>query len=422
MSWASGGVVSTGPLIFTLINSDGTNFDKISAIRINNELVKEIGAFKACRKTRDGLLITTLGAEQATKLQSTAVFLGKPVKISPHPVFNFKKGVVRHHEVTLCSEAELLQDLSSQGAESIQVVHRKNSDGQLTATRTAIITFNSTTLPSHVFLGYHRVEVEPHFYLPRRCFKCQTFGHLTTKCTRPEICVCGGVPHQGECATAMCPNCRGPHRADDKSCPAYSKELAVEKFRASNGVSYYEARRCIQQQNSATTYSSVAAATPPAHQTVADMVTQLRPLLRDLLREVVKELFFPKNIEHDNAQPSDYDIAQEPEMADSSPTIPPTRPPAGNTKQSRAESSPISTSVNSASQPMLTSENSASQPMLPSENSASQLMLSSQTATSQPTAYSRTPASHKMDTSDALSTKRLTQMNSNEFSTPKKKK
>lgn len=61
-----------------------------------------------------------------------------------------------------------------------------------------------------------------------RCFKCQDFGHTTTRCTRRQICSkCGNNHHKSECkeTTLRCVNCtksgdNNEHSADSRDCPA----------------------------------------------------------------------------------------------------------------------------------------------------------------------------------------------------------
>ena len=52
-----------------------------------------------------------------------------------------------------------------------------------------ILTFNSSTVPSHVLLENVRVAVRAYKQKPVQCFKCYKFGHLSRTCTAEQICV-----------------------------------------------------------------------------------------------------------------------------------------------------------------------------------------------------------------------------------------
>ena len=65
---------------------------------------------------------------------------------------------------------------------------------------------------------------------PLRCFKCQKFGHHSSRCPNTDICALCSGRHQtqlclskfknGETIQAKCPNCKGGHHAWNSRCPA----------------------------------------------------------------------------------------------------------------------------------------------------------------------------------------------------------
>ena len=65
----------------------------------------------------------------------------------------------------------------------------------------------------------------------RQCYNCQNFGHSAKNCQAKTKCViCGeGHSHKGcpnkEKKQPKCANCRGPHVANYKGCPAYKKQV-----------------------------------------------------------------------------------------------------------------------------------------------------------------------------------------------------
>ena len=61
----------------------------------------------------------------------------------------------------------------------------------------------------------------------QQCFKCQGFGHKAPNCTKkPKCVVCGEAHSHKNCPnkekrSPKCADCRGPHVAIYKGCPAY---------------------------------------------------------------------------------------------------------------------------------------------------------------------------------------------------------
>ena len=64
----------------------------------------------------------------------------------------------------------------------------------------------------------------------QQCFKCQGFGHKAQNCTKKQKCVvCGEAHSHKDCPnknkkTPKCANCRGPHVANYRGCPAYKDQ------------------------------------------------------------------------------------------------------------------------------------------------------------------------------------------------------
>ena len=178
------------------------------------------------------------------------------VKVSAHRSLNFSKGVVRFRQAAedLTNE-ELANDLNTsrsnkdlpQVREASRVIITK--DGKKVKTGTFFLTFNASTLPKYIFLGFERFEVEPHIPLPRRCYKCQRFGHGARSCrATDDVCpICSSTDHQqNDCPnkdTPKCPNCDGAHPATSKDCPTFITEKAALRIQVETHCTLPAARK-----------------------------------------------------------------------------------------------------------------------------------------------------------------------------------
>ena len=85
------------------------------------------------------------------------------------------------------------------------------------------------------------------------CFKCNCFGHVTSKCKNTYQCSrCGGEYTRKTCENDQkCVNCGGNRSAASKICPQYAKEAEIIKIIVTNKISYAEA--CKQVKNASVT-------------------------------------------------------------------------------------------------------------------------------------------------------------------------
>lgn len=113
----------------------------------------------------------------------------------PHQFLNLSKGVTKCPELSLCSSEEIENDdtLKKQGVTDVKRMQVKRDD-TIINTNTYILTFEKPTLSKEIKIGYTIAKVEPYIPNPRRCHKCQKFGHLQNICTRTSVCRrCGGT-------------------------------------------------------------------------------------------------------------------------------------------------------------------------------------------------------------------------------------
>ena len=84
-------------------------------------------------------------------------------------------------------------------------------------------------------------------YIPqvKRCYKCQKFGYISSKCFTHDRCVnCGkNHPSNRNCEEEIkCAHCEGNHRTSDVLCPCFQFCKEVNKVKIALNKSYREAR------------------------------------------------------------------------------------------------------------------------------------------------------------------------------------
>ena len=186
-----------------------------------------------------------------------------PIRVSAHQSLNYAKGVVRFRQAAQdLTKEDLARDLnmSRRNRDQPQVKDASRvtitKGGKKVQTGTFFLTFDAPTLPEHIFLGFERFDVEKYIPLPRRCFKCQQFGHGARTCQATEdICpLCSGTHKQDDCPnkeSPKCPNCDGAHPATSRECPAFLTEKRALEIQVGRGCTLPAAREQAGQTASA---------------------------------------------------------------------------------------------------------------------------------------------------------------------------
>ena len=86
-----------------------------------------------------------------------------------------------------------------------------------------LLSFSTPFPPTALLLGFTRCSVRTYVPSPRRCFRCQAFGHPIKYCRAPTSrCPnCGSSSHGSCSASPSFPNCLSPHPSTHSTCPAY---------------------------------------------------------------------------------------------------------------------------------------------------------------------------------------------------------
>ena len=185
--------------------------------------------------------------QQAINLLKLKNILELPVAVTPHRSLNSSKGIIRDRgkDLSDLSEEEICTELGDQGITNVKRFTTKK-DGTIIKLNTYLITFDSTTVPDHIYIGPYRMRVDTFIPNPTRCFQCQKFGHGKTQCRGGLVCFrCSEEGHEGfDCnKTIKCCNCNEAHMASSKDCSFFIKEKRIQVIKSEKNVSYIEARR-----------------------------------------------------------------------------------------------------------------------------------------------------------------------------------
>lgn len=114
------------------------------------------------------------------------------------------------------------------------------ADGIRKDTETVVIEFQEDEIPKRVMLGVMSYIVREYIPGPVRCFKCQRFGHVATRCREQCRCArCGGNHEYGKCEDGVqpkCCNCGGAHSAAFRGCAVQKMEMEIQKRRVEKKI------------------------------------------------------------------------------------------------------------------------------------------------------------------------------------------
>lgn len=190
--------------------------------------METLGAGYKANKTASGdLLLELKDHVQYQRLRNLTAFGDQPIIITPHRTLNTVKGVVSDGDLIDLSDEELLTGWKDENVIQVQRITIRRDNKEI-PTKHVILTFGCTTLPSEIVTGYMKLPVRPYIPNPRRCFKCQRFGHGSQNCQGQLTCAkCGTTGHSAddECTSEFhCANCDGDHPAYSRSCVAWKRE------------------------------------------------------------------------------------------------------------------------------------------------------------------------------------------------------
>lgn len=232
-------------------NEGEEDMKKVSPFLIDRSLNKHIGCAKNISRLRDGnILVETYNQAQTNKLLAMTHINDKyQIKVEPHKTLNITKGLVNCYDFNYLTDEEIIEELESVNVIAIRRM-KKKVNGEIRDTSLFVLTFNSPQLPADIKAGIYLLRVRPYIPSPLRCFDCQQFGHMKTKCTETAVCgICAKKPHTDiskneKCNNkAQCVNCNNEHPSFSRKCPKYIEEYTIQKIKVERKMSYKTARQ-----------------------------------------------------------------------------------------------------------------------------------------------------------------------------------
>ena len=167
-----------------------------------------------------------------------------PVTVKAHSSLNQCKGKVFCDAMDDMTVDYIKDQLKDQNVTEVYRPEKRN--GQ--KINMYILTFNVTTRPKEVKIGYLNCKVREYIPNPRRCFRCQGYGHGQKTCQRDPICArCATSdpehPDFEQCNNeTKCCHCQQAHYASSKDCPLFKLEKAITIKKHRNNLTFPAAR------------------------------------------------------------------------------------------------------------------------------------------------------------------------------------
>lgn len=223
-------------------------FEQINTIKMRKSIqsIVKSSDLLDIKKLKNGtLLVKAVNDAQVDQLIKTSNIEQYHVLCYLHKQLNSSKGVINCLDLMINTVEEIKEELAAQGVIDVYRITSRKS-GVPKPTPTLILTFSSQTMPTTVFIGFHKLNVREYVQNPLRCFKCQRFGHSKLHCKGVDICVSCGVEAHGDeaCKSSVsCVNCKGNHSASSRDCPVWRKEKRIQEIIAKEHISITEAKK-----------------------------------------------------------------------------------------------------------------------------------------------------------------------------------
>ena len=262
-----------GSSLFLKIEGRESNIAKLDPIKISRALYHEVGPVKEFKKSGNKVVVSCNDTEQALMLRALTELrsLNMLISVSENQTEpDFCQGIIRNVDLELTVEA-LADEFKNQNVYKVR---------RLGKTRTVLLYFKGTSLPSSVKIGYMSFKVSEYIPGPVRCYMCQEFGHISSSCKGTPRCVRCGDNHKVDvCPTKenpTCFRCQGSHSAAWSERPFSQEAKLVSSIQRVEKVSYSAALKKHRQSTVSSTPASrpVSAITPEASAHITQVVEE----------------------------------------------------------------------------------------------------------------------------------------------------
>ncbi|XP_077516582.1 uncharacterized protein LOC144126926 [Amblyomma americanum] len=255
---------------------------QVSPFIVTRTLTSAIGeGYKIKTLANGDLLLEVLYNHQQEKLSEVKSFGDIPVIISTHRSLNTVRGVISDDDLKYVTDEELLEGLKEQNVTNVYRIKIRRDNEEI-PTKQIALTFAFSILPDSVEIGYIKLQLRQYIPNPRRCFKCQRYGHSSQSCRGQLTCAkCSFHEHDAEnCAVEphLCVNCEGSHPAYSRACPVWKQEKEIVTIKVKENITFREARKRVASIHKPTFSDVVQRGTAPQPLLAPTQATRSEPV------------------------------------------------------------------------------------------------------------------------------------------------
>ena len=211
------------------------------------------------------------------------------------------------------SKEDFAGGLSEQGVKRVYRIKKRTGRDYLEPTSTLELTFNKSTPPDRIYIRAGLTErVRPYISLPRRCYKCQGYGHVTKYChTKEAICgrceeICDDEHKPESCnLSEQCYHCEGSHNTSYRNSQKYLMEKEILALKAKEHLTFRKAKIAVSlmYDRPGVSFASTAKNLPQHADIAPPMVTVSKQIVQNFTELEVAGR--PMQVESDPILPND---------------------------------------------------------------------------------------------------------------------